>query len=198
MPQRKQPKRKSPVPAVTILYTVYRVESWSSRGCIHARRFTPFHTHMTVFYSFLPTTVHTGAPAHDGLGRAALVRRFKTVLNRRTRAYNCVLWDPFTLHVWAKTSRCWVPYTMHTDWIGVCDSQGTFAWEPCALRRAIHLSTKPAIPPRDAATASERPNLLKSRPQSTAWHHSSDSETVSKKRAHPRRTKAEGRSKAIS
>eukprot|EP01047_Picozoa_sp_COSAG01_P110407 COSAG01_NODE_39229_length_479_cov_1.021053_1_plen_136_part_01 len=32
---------------------------------------------MTVFYSFLPTTVHTGAPAHDGLGRAALVRRFK-------------------------------------------------------------------------------------------------------------------------
>jgi hypothetical protein len=46
-------------------------------GCIHARRFTPFHTHMTVFNSFLPTTVHTGAPAHDGLGRAALVRRFK-------------------------------------------------------------------------------------------------------------------------
>ena len=39
---------------------------------------------MTVFYSFLPTTVHTGAPAHDGLGRAALVRRFK-ILNRRTR-----------------------------------------------------------------------------------------------------------------
>jgi hypothetical protein len=54
-------------------------------GCIHARRFTPFHTHMTVFYSFLPTTVHTGAPAHDGLGRAALVRRFKRVLNRRTK-----------------------------------------------------------------------------------------------------------------
>ena len=48
-------------------------------GCIHARRFTPFHTHMTVFYSFLPTTVHTGAPAHDGLGRAALVRRFKSL-----------------------------------------------------------------------------------------------------------------------
>jgi hypothetical protein len=55
-------------------------------GCIHARRFTPFHTHMTVFYSFLTTTVHTGAPAHDGLGGTALVRRFKTrVLNRRTR-----------------------------------------------------------------------------------------------------------------
>ena len=34
---------------------------------------------MTVFYSFLPTTVHTGAPAHDGLGRAALVRRFKSL-----------------------------------------------------------------------------------------------------------------------
>jgi hypothetical protein len=42
---------------------------------------------MTVFYSFLPTTVHTGAPAHDGLGRAALVRRFKTLLNRRTRLH---------------------------------------------------------------------------------------------------------------
>jgi hypothetical protein len=40
---------------------------------------------MTVFYSFLPTTVHTGAPTHDGLGRAALVRRFKIILNRRTR-----------------------------------------------------------------------------------------------------------------
>jgi hypothetical protein len=40
---------------------------------------------MTVFYSFLHTTVHTGAPTHDGLGRTALVRRFKRVLNRRTR-----------------------------------------------------------------------------------------------------------------
>jgi hypothetical protein len=55
-------------------------------GCIHARRFTPFHTHMTGFYSFLPTTVHTGASAHDGLGRATLVRRFKRRLKPSHKA----------------------------------------------------------------------------------------------------------------
>eukprot|EP01047_Picozoa_sp_COSAG01_P052511 COSAG01_NODE_5528_length_4204_cov_9.376249_6_plen_97_part_00 len=50
------------------------------RRCIavsYGRPHDSDNTHMTVFYSFLPTTVHTGAPAHDGLGRAALVRRFK-------------------------------------------------------------------------------------------------------------------------
>jgi hypothetical protein len=53
---------------------------------IHTRRFTPFHTHMTVFNSFLPTTVHTHPLTHDGLGRAALVRRFKTRLKPSHKA----------------------------------------------------------------------------------------------------------------
>eukprot|EP01047_Picozoa_sp_COSAG01_P045192 COSAG01_NODE_4145_length_5299_cov_27.629423_3_plen_194_part_00 len=36
-------------------------------GCIHARRFTPFHTHMTGFYSF---------STHDGSESAHHARRF--------------------------------------------------------------------------------------------------------------------------
>jgi hypothetical protein len=46
----------------------------------HRQAATAFglHTYMTVFYSFLPTTVHEGVSTHDSLGRAALVRRFKS------------------------------------------------------------------------------------------------------------------------
>eukprot|EP01047_Picozoa_sp_COSAG01_P117265 COSAG01_NODE_45939_length_404_cov_8.357377_1_plen_134_part_11 len=53
---------------------------------------------MTVFYSFLPTTVHTGAPAHDGLGRAALVRRFKRLKpSHKARARACMVHCTLTL-----------------------------------------------------------------------------------------------------
>ena len=61
------------------------------RRCIavsYGRPHDSDNTHMTVFYSFLPTTVHTGAPAHDGLGRAALVRRFKS-LKPSHKDYDC-------------------------------------------------------------------------------------------------------------
>eukprot|EP01047_Picozoa_sp_COSAG01_P137103 COSAG01_NODE_67556_length_266_cov_1.868263_1_plen_55_part_01 len=43
----------------------------------HTTVYTLPYTYDGFYIHFSPTTVHTGAPMHDGLGRAALVRRFK-------------------------------------------------------------------------------------------------------------------------
>jgi hypothetical protein len=64
---------------------------------------------MTVFHPFTHTTVHEGASTHDGLGRAALVRRFKRLKpshkelhRRRTKQQNQ---QKFVQ--WLGSMQCW-------------------------------------------------------------------------------------------